>query len=453
MHRPRRLSSNAQRGAAALVVVMILFFIISLVAAYASRNLIFEQRTSANNYRSTQAFDAAEAGLEWAIAMLNGGRIDSACVSSDDPADSSFRDRYLRIVDDAGRLDARRWMNGGTEASLLPSCVRDGGGWSCSCPVSGNPVLAAPAATAGTPAFRVEFSAVAGRPHLVRVFVRGCSNWGTPCIAGATNRTEASAEVNAIVGLAPALTQTPVAAITVRGPLSATDAVFASPERVGLAVNVGLDAPLQPLQLVGPPGMPVSHADSVLVRRFDNSLWGLPSAGTLSKGEMMFLAGFGMPPAAFRVQAAVRRIVCGDDCTIALQDAAARFPGRVLWIDGDLRLGAGSVLDLGSAAQPVLMVVDGNVEVAAGASVVLRGLLWMRGRTWSSAGAAATVIGSAVAEGDAAIGSPDEGRFTITGNPRFVFDAATMEHLKKVQARTVFDFASFTRLPGSWRDF
>jgi hypothetical protein len=28
-----------------------------------------------------------------------------------------------------------------------------------------------------------------------------------------------------------------------------------------------------------------------------------------------------------------------------------------------------------------------------------------------------------------------------------------MDHLKKVQARSVLDFASFTRLPGSWRDF
>jgi hypothetical protein len=34
---------------------MLLFFIISMVAAYTSRNLIFEQRTSANQYRSTQA--------------------------------------------------------------------------------------------------------------------------------------------------------------------------------------------------------------------------------------------------------------------------------------------------------------------------------------------------------------------------------------------------------------
>jgi hypothetical protein len=125
----------------------------------------------------------------------------------------------------------------------------------------------------------------------------------------------------------------------------------------------------------------------------------------------------------------------------------------VLWIDGDLRLAGGTVLSLGSATEPVLVVVDGNVDWAAGANVVLRGVLWVRGASWSSAGAAATVIGALVAEGDAAGGPPDEGRFTITGNPRFVFDAATIDHLKKVQARSVFDFASFTRLPGSWRDF
>ena len=447
-HRP---SCNAQRGAAALVVVMVLFFIISLVAAYASRNLIFEQRTSANNYRATQAFDAAEAGLEWAVAMLNGGRIDNACASSADLARNSFRDRYLRVVDDAGQLDVRRWMNGGVEAPLLPSCVRDGGNWSCSCPATGDPVLVAPAATAGTPAFRVEFNAVAGQPHVVRVFVRGCSNWGTPCIDGATNRAEANAEVNALVGLGPALTQTPVAAVTVRGPLDAPVAEFVNPDRTGLAVNAGGSAPVS--SVVGPPGMPASQAMSALVVDNDPSLSNIPLAGTLTEREMMFLAGFGMPPAAFRVQAAVRRIVCGDDCAAALQDAAERFPGRVLWIEGDLRLAGDTVLSLGSATEPVLVVVDGNVDWAAGANVVLRGVLWVRGASWSSAGAAATVIGALVAEGDAAIGPPDEGRFTIAGNPRFVFDAATIDHLKKVQARSVFDFASFTRLPGSWRDF
>lgn len=451
MRNARRPSPAGQRGAAALVVVMMLFFIISLVAAYASRNLIFEQRTSANNYRATQAFDAAEAGLEWAIAMLNGGRIDAACGSSADPAQNSFRERYLRLIDDAGRIEARRWNQAGTEVPLQPSCVLDGDAWACSCPAAGDPTLVAPAGGGSSPVFRIEFSPADGPAHLVRVSARGCSSWGAPCVNGSATQAEANTEVNAVVGLAPALTQTPVAAITVRGPLDAPDATFVNPDTVGLAINAGGAVASQPV--VGPPGMPSARAQQALVVADDVSLSGLPVAGGLSRGKMMFLAAFGMPPAAYRVQPAVRRIVCGDECSAALQDAALRFPGRVLWIDGDLRLSADTVLELGSATAPVLLIVDGNVDWAAGASVLVHGMVYVRGASWSSVGAAATVIGAVVAEGDSAIGPPDEGRFTIAGSPRFVFDAATMDHLKKVRARSLFDFASFARLPGSWRDF
>ena len=63
------------RGMAALTVVMILFFVMALVAAYTNRNLLFEQRISANSYRSNRALEAADAGVEWTVAMLNAGRI------------------------------------------------------------------------------------------------------------------------------------------------------------------------------------------------------------------------------------------------------------------------------------------------------------------------------------------------------------------------------------------
>ncbi|MBN8492340.1 MAG: hypothetical protein J0M00_13045 [Burkholderiales bacterium] len=447
VHRPPK---KPRRGVAALVVVMMLFFIISLVAAYASRNLIFEQRTSANNYRSTQAFDAAEAGLEWAVAMLNGGRIDDACTSTADPARDSFRERYLQIVDDTGRIDPRKWNKAGADVALQPSCVLSGGAWVCSCPSGGDPQLVAPAGTGNTPVFRVEFAPIGVQPHLFRVFVRGCSNWGTPCIDGAANRADANAEVNAVLGLAPALTQTPIAAVTVRGPLDAPSAEVVNPDTVGLAINAGGAIAAPPV--VGPAGMPSAQAQAALVVPDDLSLNNLPVAGAMTQGEMLFLAAFGMPPDAYRLQASVRRIVCGDDCGAAIQDTALRFPGHAIWIDGDWRLSAGTVLDLGTAAVPALIIVGGNIDWAAGASVVIRGLVHVRGASWSSAGAAATVVGAVVAEGDPA-GPPDAGRFTVTGSPRFVYDAALMDTLKKVQARTALDFASFTRLPGSWRDF
>ncbi|MFY7949505.1 MAG: pilus assembly PilX family protein, partial [Gemmatimonas sp.] len=65
------MNARRQQGAATLVVVMVLFFIISMVAAYTSRNMIFEQRTGANLYRASQSFEAAEAGMNWALMMLN----------------------------------------------------------------------------------------------------------------------------------------------------------------------------------------------------------------------------------------------------------------------------------------------------------------------------------------------------------------------------------------------
>ena len=53
-----------QRGVAALVITVLLFFTMLLASVYLNRNLVFEQRSSANQYRATQAFEAAEAGLE-----------------------------------------------------------------------------------------------------------------------------------------------------------------------------------------------------------------------------------------------------------------------------------------------------------------------------------------------------------------------------------------------------
>jgi Tfp pilus assembly protein PilX len=437
-----------QRGAAALLIVMMLFFIMSLVAAYASRNLIFEQRTSANNYRSTQAFDAAEAGLEWAVAMLNGGRIDAACAGSADPARNSFRERYLSMEAD-GQITVRQWVDAGEETPLLPSCVGGASGWSCSCPDAANPSLAAPTGSGAAPTFSVRFEVTTGQPSLVRVFSKGCSSFGTQCFADAGSAADAEAEVIAVLGLAPALTQTPVAAITVRGALEAPDAQFVNPDTTGIAVNVGgtANAP----RVTGPAGMSATSAQGRLVVDHDSSLSGVTPAGSLSLGEMMFLATFGMPPAAFRVQPAVVRLSCGDDCAAALLDAAARFPARTIWIDGDLNLAGDTVLELGSAASPALVVVNGNVNWAAGSNVLIHGLVYARGGTWSSAGATATVVGALLAEGEA--GTPDEGKFSIVGEPRFVFDAAIVDHLKKVQARRVFDFGSFARVPGSWRDF
>ena len=124
-----QFAARAQRGAASLIVVMLLFFVIVLTAAYTNRNLIFEAHTSINQYRSTQALEAAEAGLEWAVALLNGGRIDDSCVEAGSPGDMTFRRRYLLADATTGVLTAAMQPTSG--GALTPTCVADGNGWRC----------------------------------------------------------------------------------------------------------------------------------------------------------------------------------------------------------------------------------------------------------------------------------------------------------------------------------
>jgi hypothetical protein len=59
-----------QRGAATLVMALVLLVLTSMVAAYTGSAVLFERRISANEFRSGQAFEAAESGLSSALAYM-----------------------------------------------------------------------------------------------------------------------------------------------------------------------------------------------------------------------------------------------------------------------------------------------------------------------------------------------------------------------------------------------
>ena len=142
---------NHQRGGATLIVTVMLFLAMALAAFAVNRHLVFEQRSAANQARATQAFEAAEAGLEWGQAQLNSTqRIDATCQPSTDPSARTFRERMLSIDRGTGMV---------TVAALRPSCVRTAGGWSCSCPIDGPATPSAPNSTEPAPAFALQFQA------------------------------------------------------------------------------------------------------------------------------------------------------------------------------------------------------------------------------------------------------------------------------------------------------
>lgn len=439
-------AASGQRGAASLVVVMLLLFVVGLTAAYSARSLIFEQRTGANQYAATQAFEAAEAGLEWALAMLNAGRVDDACRADvATAADPTFRQRYLAISPANGNLTVL--APGGV--ALTPSCVLDGAGgaapaWRCSCPRNGAPALASPAGDAVAPAFRVRFVADPLRADVVRIESNGCTrldgaclNFPSQAVAGA-----ARASVSVLARLTSALPSPPVAALTVAGNVAPAGPAFRLvndlPGNANLTLHVGgaFDLATTAMQVYGPPGMPAP--DTVLA---DAGLRppALPAAGAQpawSSADRFFVAVFGIAPSLYESQPAALRLNCGDapaDCRAdALRTLAAMNPGRVVWADGDVDLDTDG--DIGTPAEPLLLVVNGRLTVSA-ADARLNGVAYVRTVDWTTAGAG-RVRGAVIAEGNV-----DGAGTTVVTYDRAVVDRLWRTH------------GSFVRVPGSWRDF
>ena len=234
VRRPSALPAGVplRRGAASLVVVMILFFVITLVAAYTSRNLLFEQRTSANQYRATLAFETADAGMEWAIARLNEGRMNSDCTELAPaagvatPPQDSFRERYLDPNPATGVIGVRLQTAAPT-VERRAGCVFNGSAWVCDCPADGNPAPAVTTTGNGPfPAFWVRFlNTQIGTPPragVVRIQVNACTRADPACLD--FNRQAQSgdglATVWSMVALRKGLPTAPAAALTVRQALT-----------------------------------------------------------------------------------------------------------------------------------------------------------------------------------------------------------------------------------------
>jgi Tfp pilus assembly protein PilV len=325
-----RHGAKTQRGAAALIVTALRFFAMLLVVAAAHRSLVVEARSSANQYRSTQAFEAAEAGLEWALAKLNDDtRLGDDCLPGEAAGAASFRDRHLRYDIAGGTWVPATWNDGGTPRPLQAACVRGDSGWTCSCPSTGVPSLPAVAGGSTAPAFAVEL-APGARPGLIVAVATGCTAGTTPWSATADTAHEAAARIEVAFGLVPGLRATPVAALTARGDGDAGDAALGlhnrDAEAGGLAVDAGGHVAGSALRLSAPAGSTLGAS----IVSGDASLSDLA-------GERFFKRWFGMGKAAWIAQLAVTRIVCTDDCGAAVAVAVARG-SRLISVSGDLPL-------------------------------------------------------------------------------------------------------------------
>lgn len=404
---------------------MLLFFAMLLVAVFVNRNLVFEQRASANQYRSTQAFEAAEAGLEWAQAQLNNGeRLDAACGLVSDAAATSFRARYLSYAVATSAFTPITWNNGGNVSALQPTCVRTDTGWACSCPVNGAPVLSAPAGNPA-PAFTLQFTAGA-KPGIVHVTATGCTRLAGACLPGSGTNADATARVQIDLALLGGLRTSPAATLTTRGAFDADAAALGvhnpDPDS-GIAIHAGSTVAAAQARLSTPAG--ASLAGAVI----SNDL-ALAALGT----DAFFATYFGLDKAGWKNQPGVARIDCSSGCASALVAAIASAGNNpMLWVEGDLTL-AGP-LTLGSPQRPALIVVNGAVRFDG--AVLLHGLVYGRSLGWNgTSGSGAAVRGALISESD----------YRGNGAPELLYDTELLALLKGSSG-------SFVRVSGSWRDF
>lgn len=427
--RPVGRQRTSQHGAASLIVVMVLFFVISMVAAYTNRNLIFEQKTSANQYRSTRALEAAEAGLEWALTLLNTGRLTASCLPSTNPADTDFRQRYLTIDAANGNITTKLKSSGG---ALSPSCVYDGSNWVCDCPADADPSLTAPSSSGIFPAFRVQLRAIAGQPGVVRIDVNGCTTLDEGCLKfpGDPQPGEGRASVHAVAALRGSVFSPPTAALTSRVTINSTASLGlfnTLTTGVGVTAHAGGAITLPGARLTGPAGTPgaatLVDGDAQLAALSD---------------ERLFHNLFGTARNTYRDQPGAIVVNCSGGCIAStVRSKIALNPGRVLWLDGDVDFDSPG--DVGSASQPVMIVVTGNASFSS--PVTVYGLVYSQATsasspgTWTASGSG-SIVGAAVSEGS----------FSGTATTNIVFDADILMRLRTING-------SFVRVPGSWKDF
>ena len=418
-------AARRQRGAAALVVTSMLFFAIVLTAMFVNRNLLVEQLSAANHDRAAKAFEAAEAGLEWALAQLNNPqRLGADCTLSAARSASAFRAHYLRADARSGRFTPAEWSDAGVIRPLRASCVRADTGWTCSCPSDAAPSLPIGSDTAAAPSFSIEFFA-AERPGTVRIVSTGCSRATSLCIADDdARRNAASARVEASVALVPAVRTPPAAALTARGAVvspAAFGAHNADPES-GLAIHAGgaISAPAG--RLTAPAG--AGLGDALLPN--DAALAGSTAAG-------FFATRFGLGKADWSTQPGVTRIDCSTDCAPALLraiDAVGTPP--LIWADGDLVLDG--PVSIGTLERPVALIVSGAVRL--GGAVRLHGVLYAGAVSWTAPDSNALLRGALLSEAG----------YSGDGTPALVYDRAVLATLQRASG-------SFVRVSGSWRDF
>jgi hypothetical protein len=426
------MNPHLQRGAASLAVVLLLLFATALSVLHLNRGLLFDQRISANQMRSTQAMETAEAGIEWATGMLNRGTdVDASCELSNS-ATTSFRRKYVMTQWNAATPNS----DVVPATNTFPGCRLKADGPDCSCPnvpPAGQTAVAA-LGTDVEPSFTVSFAAVAGDPESVEVTARGCVASESVCSSTNAASTDGNAVVTTIIKIRPLLRAAPAAPLTCGKSCQiggSYNLVNSDVETNGVLVNAGEGITTgNGTNLTTLPGVPSQNA---LVGN-DASLSGLSSNDPTCENSAMFNAYFGSTIEKYRGASTTKQISCNSASDCKNQITNAFNDGwRAFYFDSDVHLSGNGTI--GSSADPVTLVTANGLDINGTWDIY--GLVFSNSADINDMGTgSASIHGAQIACA----------AYKNNGNGTTQYDADALRNARRYTGMMV-------RVPGSWRDF
>ncbi|MFP4155093.1 MAG: PilX N-terminal domain-containing pilus assembly protein [Halothiobacillaceae bacterium] len=415
MTRIVRLDRRQERGQVTLLVALVLLVAITIVVLFTARSAIVEQRVSANETRAKQAMAAAEAGLDRAHVYMREDGLDQ---------------------DDDGTLDVLATQtlgNGATNRVLF--C--DGSD------PEFNPASGGHCARNATGTMTCN----AASPRARHATIVAC---------GWSDDSAARHQVTQVVRSSPSMANPPSNPLTARGTVNvagnmtvvnyynnltiwtgqtldynnATAKTFIRDPNLPAPETPDLD---DPDALAGYPAVPEDINFANCSNTGDYYICGthkdargpdvIESDTTLRNlsNEQLFESYFGLPPDDYRDQ-----VVTSEVTHQELTDGDSR-DGEIIWLDE-----GGSInRELGTRLDPVILIVDGDVEF--GGNAVIHGIVYVRGDLGGSG--TPRIYGSIIVEGEA----DGTGNVTVLYDPVAAGGAASIGELSGV--------------PGSWRDW
>ena len=429
MKRRTPAAAHGQQGAATLVVVMVLFLVMALLAAYANRSLMFEQRIASSYARASLAQEVAEGGIEWAVAQLNGPAIDASCKPTA-TAGQRFADKYIPIDPSDRSITPFNSNN-----AVLADCTRDlaNDGWACRCATIGNRTV--PAAMGGdalTPSFGIAMKA-GSRGGTLKVTSTGCTGSVVDrCVFGSyfADRSlgqRANSTLAATLALVGAVRTPPASPLVVKGNLDMTGTGLGlhntDPRSAGALLAIGgAWTGMNDERMQTVPGTELEEV------RAQNQ----PVLRDATSGDDVFKMYMGARGARYAQHPALRTVTCdGSDCTDTLATAYAAGK-RILWVDGPLQIGSNTTL--GTASDPVLVIAR---DVTLSGPFQLNGMLVARGNlSWTNSGTQPSVVTGIVLV---------TGNMQTAGKMDIAYQQAIADQLRN-------RMGSYVRVPGSWID-